>query len=146
MACDYSQSLGIHQLDATNATCLLSDAASDEERKGFWELFQIGFFFRLFVDKPRTIKLNTAQWKVNFPYLASESALYSNTEPVIFAINSRITQIIADFFDMLESPRLAHPDAGLVLAAVEGLCAEARALYDDWHLVSFPKLARTSAN
>ena len=77
-----------------------------------------------------------SDWKVNLPYFSIEPPLDGDVEPVIFAINSRITAIISDFFDLIERcERHVDPNPSLPAAS---LCRKAWRLYEEWQIVSVP--------
>lgn len=124
----------MHNLDAADRIQVVENVTTDEERKGFWELFQIGYFFRLFLDKQPTTTIFMDQWKVNLPYLTKESVPDGGVEPVIFAVNSRMTSIISDYFELIE--RSSSEQSGSILSEVEKLCTDARNLFEEWQLVS----------
>lgn len=133
-ACTYAQGLGLHHLDDQGTSSIFPNPITDDERKGFWELFQIGFFFRLFLDKPKAMELDVATWRTRFPYLSTDYSQSEDIEPVIFATNARITFIIADYLQAVgEGADRMDPDTA---SHIGQLCLDAQRLYDEWHIVS----------
>lgn len=135
LACEYAQGLNLHNLDSQYFPPHFNKENVDNDRKGFWELIHLEFFYRLIYNRPATMSKSTLSWKVNLPWLGTDSAPDTPQVPTVkFILTSRITFILADFFQALEGAELRHdPD---VAAKVEALCRDIDGLYTDWRIVS----------
>ncbi|KAF6821986.1 fungal specific transcription factor [Colletotrichum musicola] len=147
-ACDYAQKLNLHNLDAhapdasamppspsSPATTITSrqrpaGAELDADRKGFWELIQVDFFFRLLFNRPPAITSNLNSWKVNLPWLSAEAQPDMSAVPTfVFLVSSRMTFILSRFFQELETPNCTEE---YMRPKTEELCREIGQLYIEW--------------
>lgn len=138
-AIDYAQKLNLHNLDANTHTDMNLPAPDetklDFDRKGFWELIQIDFFFRLLFNKPPSITSSLNSWKVNLPWLSTNAQQPDiNAVPTItFLVNSRITFILSSFYQALEDPNCNEEE---MRPKTEELCQEINQAFAEWQLVS----------
>ncbi|CAI4214413.1 unnamed protein product [Parascedosporium putredinis] len=93
--CRYAQGLNLHNLDG-NASSAVGSIIKDGDRKSLWMLIQIDLFFRLLCDTP--------------PETATGPGAVSTS---CFIVSSRITLILAQFFQLVDSPAAAmdHPES-----------------------------------
>ena len=133
--CEYAQGLGLHNLDGGSINGNLRDPnASNNFRKGFWEILHADHFFRLIFNKPPTITGDP--WKVNLPQLdASDQAVPEALETIVFLVSSRLTIVLIQFFAMLEEHE-ASGNMEEVPRRTEKMCEELLSLFEEWNLVS----------
>lgn len=98
-------------------------------------LIQIDLFFRLLCDTPPVLTANLDNWRVNLPTISAEE---SETGPravttSCFIVGSRVTLILAQFFQLLEAP--TRNDETLFDEAL-ALCDEIEKVFDEWQFVS----------
>ncbi|TDZ35871.1 hypothetical protein CTRI78_v011418 [Colletotrichum trifolii] len=146
-ACEYAQKLNFHNLDAHTADVdpsLLDQTKLDADRKGFWELIQIDFFFRLLFNRPAALTANVNSWKVNLPWLSADAQPDMNAVPTAaFLISSRLTFIVSRFFQELDGPNCTEVS---MRPKTEDLCREIFQLYADWQLDGWIQRALNSDN
>ncbi|KAK7453122.1 hypothetical protein Landi51_04117 [Colletotrichum acutatum] len=132
-ACEYAQALNLHNLDAYTTAIGQDESKLDADRKGFWELIQIDFFFRLLFNRPPAITDSMNTWKVNLPWLSSGSAPPDlNAVPTVtFLMGSRLTFILSHFFQDLESPDC---DEATIRPKAEEYCREIGQLFDEYQI------------
>ncbi|KZL67501.1 fungal specific transcription factor [Colletotrichum incanum] len=133
-ACEYAQVLNLHNLDAhsTETDFNLDEAKLDADRKGFWELIQIDFFFRLLFNRPPAITNNMSTWKVNLPWLSGSAPIDLNAVPTVtFIMSSRLTFILSQFFQELEKP---NSNEATVRVKTEEYCREISRLFAEYQL------------
>ncbi|KAJ0302807.1 hypothetical protein COL516b_006844 [Colletotrichum fioriniae] len=132
-ACEYAQALNLHNLDAYTTAIGQDEGQLDSDRKGFWELIQIDFFFRLLFNRPPAITDSMNTWKVNLPWLSSGSAPPDlNAVPTVtFLMGSRLTFILSHFFQDLESPDC---DEATIRPKAEEYCREIGELFDEYQI------------
>ncbi|KAK1660079.1 hypothetical protein BDP55DRAFT_677692 [Colletotrichum godetiae] len=132
-ACEYAQALNLHNLDAYTAAIGQDETKLDADRKGFWELIQIDFFFRLLFNRPPAITDSMNTWKVNLPWLSSGSAPPDlNAVPTVtFLMGSRLTFILSHFFQDLESPDC---NEDTIRPKAEEYCREIGQLFDEYQI------------
>lgn len=138
-ATEYAQNLNLHNLDAHTHTDMnlfpVDETKLDLDRKGFWELIQIDFFFRLLFNKPPSITSDLNSWNVNLPWLSTNAEQPDiNAVPTItFLVNSRMTFILSRFFQELENPNCNEEE---MRPKTEELCQEINQAFAEWQLVS----------
>lgn len=138
-ATEYAQKLNLHNLDAHTHTDMnlspVDETKLDLDRKGFWELIQIDFFFRLLFNKPPSITSDLNSWNVNLPWLSTNAEQPDiNAVPTItFLVNSRMTFILSRFFQELENPNCNEEE---MRPKTEELCQEINQAFAEWQLVS----------
>ncbi|KAJ0325455.1 hypothetical protein Brms1b_000763 [Colletotrichum noveboracense] len=145
-ATDYAQKLNIHNLDAhTEGTSVLLDQAKlDADRKGFWEMIQIDFFFRLLFNKPPSITASINSWKVNLPWLSADAQPDINAVPTIaFLVGSRQTFILSRFFQELENSNCTEEE---MRPKTEDLCREIGQLFAEWGVEEWVTKTMSSEN
>ncbi|GKT46796.1 uncharacterized protein ColSpa_06977 [Colletotrichum spaethianum] len=134
-ACEYAQALNLHNLDAHNAEAdfsTLDEAKLDADRKGFWELIQIDFFFRLLFNRPPAITDSMSKWRTNLPWLSGSTPLDPNGVPTVtFIMGSRLTFILSQFYQQLEKP---NSDEATVRVKTEEYCHEIGRLFEEYQL------------
>nr|XP_036577229.1 fungal specific transcription factor [Colletotrichum truncatum]KAF6784141.1 fungal specific transcription factor [Colletotrichum truncatum] len=133
-ACEYAQKLNLHNLDAnpTTSTALVDQSTLDNDRKGFWEMIQMDFFYRLLFNKPPYITSNLNSWKVNLPWLSMNATPDMNAVPTMtFIIGSRFTFIVSRFFQALENTNSSDDD---IRRKTEELCREVFELFEEWRI------------
>lgn len=136
-ACEHAEGLKIHHLDNTEIPLEPDQARVEADRKGFWDIVNIDFFFRLIYNKPPAFSVSVEAWRVNLPWLSPASKPDFHAIPtVVFIMRSRITFILIRFFSLVED-RTHHPD---IEAEIELLCREIESLFEEWELVSSRKL------
>ncbi|TKW49366.1 hypothetical protein CTA1_12961 [Colletotrichum tanaceti] len=144
-SCEYAQTLNLHNLDAhgpgsgsgsgSGSPDHLDEAQLDADRKGFWELIQIDFFFRLLFNRPPAITDSMSTWKVNLPWLSGSAPTDLDAVPAAtFLIGSRLTFILSQFYQELEKP---ESDEATVRLKTEEYCRDIGRLFaeyqlDDW--------------
>ncbi|KAG7038296.1 fungal specific transcription factor [Colletotrichum scovillei] len=143
-ACEYAQALNLHNLDAYTTTIGQDESKLDADRKGFWELIQIDFFFRLLFNRPPAITDSMNTWKVNLPWLSSGSAPPDlNAVPTVtFLMGSRLTFILSHFFQDLESPDC---DEATIRPKAEEYCREIGQLFDEYQIEDWIQRSVASA-
>ncbi|KAK1701652.1 hypothetical protein BDP67DRAFT_22684 [Colletotrichum lupini] len=144
-ACEYAQALNLHNLDAyTTAIGGQDESKLDADRKGFWELIQIDFFFRLLFNRPPAITDSMNTWRVNLPWLSSGSAPPDlNAVPTVtFLMGSRLTFILSHFFQDLESPDC---DEATIRPKAEEYCREIGQLFDEYQIEDWIQRSVASA-
>lgn len=135
-ACEHAEELKIHHLDNTEIPPEPDQARLEADRKGFWDLINIDFFFRLIYNKPPAFAIKMEAWRVNLPWLSPVSKPDFHAIPTVtFIIRSRITFILIRFFSLLEE---RTRDLGLE-AEIELLCREIETLFREWEIVSCHK-------
>lgn len=132
-ACEHAEELKIHHLDNTDIPLEPDQARVEADRKGFWDLINIDFFFRLIYNKPPAFPVSVEAWRVNLPWLSPASKPDLQAIPtVVFIMRSRITFILIRFFSLVESSTRG-PD---IEGEIEILCREIESLFDEWEIVS----------
>lgn len=135
-ACEYAQALNLHNLDAHTSkldASAVNETKLDSDRKGFWELIQIDFFFRLLFNRPPAITGSMNTWKVNLPWL-SGSALpdLSAVPTATFLMGSRLTFVLVRFFQDLEEPDCEET---IIRSKTEEYCREIGQLFSEYEIV-----------
>ncbi|KAM5376810.1 hypothetical protein ACJZ2D_005297 [Fusarium nematophilum] len=139
LACEYAIGLNMHNLDDGNGPSESNQSNVDSDRRGFWELIQIDYFFRLLYDKPPALTSSLSSWRVNFPWLSPDSQPDMHAIPTMtFLVSSRITLTLIHFFQLLEEG-LGGAD---VLPKVNKLCDEIEHLFRDWQLEDWLQQSR----
>ncbi|KAF4458690.1 fungal specific transcription factor [Fusarium albosuccineum] len=130
-ACQYAENIGLHRLDNTVSPILagLDESGVDAGRKGFWELFTMDAYFHLIHNKPLVIIKSWCEAKVNLPWLVKSGLRTETATKTRFLIDSRLTFILIEFFQRLESSQ-AEPD----LPTTEALCRDIEGLYEQWSI------------
>ncbi|KAK6207949.1 fungal specific transcription factor [Colletotrichum tabaci] len=152
-SCEYAQTLNLHNLDAHGSgsgsgSLEVDEAKLDADRKGFWELIQIDFFFRLLFNRPPAITDSMSTWKVNLPWLSGSTTMDLDAVPAVtFIMSSRLTFILSQFYRELENP---DSDEATVRLKTEEYCREIGRLFaeyqlDDWIQRAFASGARVDS-
>ncbi|KAK7698213.1 hypothetical protein SLS64_012783 [Diaporthe eres] len=147
-AIEYAQKLNLHNLDADAHTGMNlpppDETKLDLDRKGFWELIQIDFFFRLLFNRPPAVTYSLNSWKVNLPWLSTNAQPDINAVPTItFLVSSRMTFILSRFFQELEDPNCNEEE---MRPKTEELCEEINQAFAEWHLGELVHRTMTSNN
>ncbi|KAF9877446.1 hypothetical protein CkaCkLH20_05146 [Colletotrichum karsti] len=145
-ACDYAQKLDFHNLDAHphSSSVLLDQAKLDTDRKGFWEMIQIDYFFRLLFNKPPSMTSQINSWKVNLPWLSAENTPDINAvSTVAFLASSRQTFVLSQFYQELEN---THCDEEEMRPKTEELCREINRIFEAWDIEGWVQRTMSSEN
>jgi hypothetical protein len=129
LACEYGKGLHMHNLDANDSVL----TATDDDRRGMWELIHIDMFYHMLYNKPATMSLSPDSWRVNLPWLAQDS-LPSGGDTAMavrFMIRGRLTFLFMECFQILD--RL--DDKSHAIEAIMPLFDTIEALFDDWKIV-----------
>lgn len=132
-ACEYCQALNLHKLDSADVSWGNEDdkCDCDDDRKGLWEVLQVDLWFRLIMNKPPIISVDS--WRVNLPWLDSNSQHPPDgIQAAAFLASSRVTLVIIRFFALLEDPE--NDTKAEIMAKTEGLCREILEIFEDWQL------------
>ncbi|KFY93466.1 hypothetical protein V500_03692, partial [Pseudogymnoascus sp. VKM F-4518 (FW-2643)] len=133
-ACRLTCALELHQIDNADHPNSEMDL-TERKRKGFWQLVQTDYCFRLYFGRPAMI--TNIKFKVKLPSLElGPSIVWYTIGCVIpdasFVVSSRIAVIVMEFFDFLEG----HPERGSngVDWKIESLCDQIESLLVDWKI------------
>jgi hypothetical protein len=132
-ACRIARVLELDQLDNPNNQ-RVDDDQTECKRRGFWQLVQTDYIFRLYFGKPAII--TSTRFQVNLPSLKLGTNVGAMTDAIgdtSFVVTSRFAFITTEFFGALESYPNSKPNE--LNSKIDGLCDEIESLLVEWKIV-----------